>query len=40
MTVTLENGVSQSLKGPQANCSPLSVDNINPKVREAQYAVR
>ncbi|CAL8462271.1 g1802 [Coccomyxa elongata] len=34
------NGVSDSVNGPQASCSPLSLENINPKVVQAQYAVR
>lgn len=34
------NGVAESARGPQKSCFPLSLDNINPKVKEAQYAVR
>ena len=34
------NGVADHAKGPQKNCFPLSLDNINPRVKEAQYAVR
>ena len=34
------NGVSTSQRGAQQSCFPLSLDNINPKVKEAQYAVR
>ena len=34
------NGMPNSAHGPQKSCFPLSLDNINPKVKEAQYAVR
>lgn len=34
------NGAGDPVKGPQSSCSPLGVDNINPKVTNAQYAVR
>ncbi len=34
------NGAVDSVKGPQPSCSPLALENINPKVVKAQYAVR
>ncbi len=40
IVLMVANGVSDSVNGPQASCSPLSLENINPKVVQAQYAVR